>query len=218
MTQPIKPQIIGDSFFLKPDGTLGGGETCCQCPAGPCTCGFCALVLIINGNVIGLQNNWPHSCDVPCAPTCEELSVVAFSDSSAQACAATNQNLCANLFDALGNPMQTTSIGCGSLAHACLYCGEDGLCVRVFYVAATTHGCNNGQATVLTYRTRYGDYNLTELPPCDGSAVMPLIGQGDYPALLESQYGCGNQPEPEAGACGGCEEDSVVELSCNPFP
>lgn len=199
-----------------------GGEQGCCCGQPACDCGSCALVLIVNGNVIPIGNGnpvmWPHTCGEPCAPTCEELSAVMLDNSSGPACTATNQNLCQNNNDAQGNPMQTTSVSCGSFAYSCLYCGEDGLCVRLFFLSSTTHGCNNGQLTVLTYRARYGDYKLTELPPCDGSAVMPLIGQGDYPALRETANGCGNQPDAEAGPCGGCEEDSVVQLSCNPFP
>lgn len=51
MTQPIKPQIIGDNFFLKPDGTLGGGETCCQCPDACAVDEVNAVLTVYPGNV-----------------------------------------------------------------------------------------------------------------------------------------------------------------------
>ncbi len=203
--------------LLLTNGVLASGAECCC--AKPCDCGSCSLTLTVNGTVVPIGNGLgAHSCDAPCEPTCEDfLRETIGTGLPSEGCAPTNQNPCPEFLDFTGQPMVTSGVSCGSFASACLHCSEDGLCVRVFYYAVTVYSCNNGQAFDYHYRARYADYTLDLLPPCDQSAVLEKIDSGDYQPLLDVNLACAGPVAADAGPCGGCEDDSVVQISCNPF-
>lgn len=228
MTQPIKPQIIGENFFLKTDGTLGGGETCCQCKT-PCDCGSCAQTILVNGVAIGTIQYWGddiangipaqqlHDCDVPCELTCDDLSNAFPYSVSYCSGNAGDDNFCDEFPPAPGFEGCETAgyVGCfGTALVGCVYCGSQGMCVRIYFYITHNYSCAcNSIYPQKSDRAWHADYVLPTLPPCDETATMEQVADNDYPLI----YACFSGEQTRASGCGECETP-VVEVVCNPFP